>query len=155
MSNMPRVGTKEYKTYIGNRDGWICGICRSAVDPELSVYESIWAAVVDHVIPRFRGGTHDESNLQIAHYECNRLKGQLADNPYTRPKKQITCRACETVHPTDAAYRSIWTCTCGGQRRVPYPAGLRIGGFSGKKSGQKKARHDFSCRACLLITTDG
>jgi 5-methylcytosine-specific restriction endonuclease McrA len=32
--------------------------------------------VVDHVVPRARGGSDDPSNLQAAHRSCNGRKGQ-------------------------------------------------------------------------------
>jgi 5-methylcytosine-specific restriction endonuclease McrA len=63
-------------TRIGERDSWICRICLKPVDPELSVYESDRAAVVDHKIPKWAGGSNKDSNLQLAHFECNRLKGK-------------------------------------------------------------------------------
>ena len=75
-TGLPRVGTIAHKKRIGVRDGWICGICHKSIDPNLSVYESIWAAVVDHILPKRLGGNHEDENLQIAHYECNRIKGQ-------------------------------------------------------------------------------
>ena len=73
---LPYFGTPEFKAYIGNRDGWICGLCKLTIDPNLTVYESDWAAVIDHVIPRWAGGSNDTNNLRITHYECNRLKNK-------------------------------------------------------------------------------
>ena len=75
-TGLPPVGTVAHKLRIGNRDGWICGICNCLIDPALSVYESIWTGVIDHIWPRAKGGGHEDDNLQIAHYECNRIKGQ-------------------------------------------------------------------------------
>lgn len=88
---------------IGERDGWVCGICRdpghsmtrtaaagattpSLLRPEDLVFEEVppgeWveagydplAASVDHIIPRSAGGTDDPGNLQIAHLFCNLMK---------------------------------------------------------------------------------
>ena len=30
---------------------------------------------IDHIIPKAKGGGNDLSNLQLAHYECNQIKG--------------------------------------------------------------------------------
>ena len=75
-TGFPRVGTVAHKLRVAERDNWVCGICGTRVDYKLSVYDSIWAAVVDHIMPKWAGGSHEDSNLQIAHYECNRLKGK-------------------------------------------------------------------------------
>lgn len=75
-TGLPGIGTKAHRIRIGQRDGWFCGICWQPIDPDLSVYESIWASVVDHKQPKWAGGTHEDDNLQIAHYECNRIKGK-------------------------------------------------------------------------------
>ncbi|WP_354596069.1 HNH endonuclease signature motif containing protein [Streptomyces sp. JL1001] len=36
-----------------------------------------WCASVDHVVPRALGGTHEPSNLQLAHLYCNQVKSDL------------------------------------------------------------------------------
>jgi hypothetical protein len=95
---------------IGERDRWICGICRDPQRPVRKppgavtllpadfVMEDVpaeeandgpWedadaaiardsrhplAAVVDHIVPRFYGGTDDPDNLRITHWRCNALK---------------------------------------------------------------------------------
>ena len=50
------------------RQNGLCGICSDPLplDP--------MAAEVDHIIPVSRGGSGDESNLQLAHMACNRRK---------------------------------------------------------------------------------
>jgi hypothetical protein len=104
---------KSTRIRIGNRDRWLCGICRdpqrlvrkppSAVTllpeeivaedvPAGEVVDGLWedvedavardrrhplAAVVDHILPKSRGGTDDLDNLQIAHWRCNALKHDL------------------------------------------------------------------------------
>lgn len=49
------------------RDGYVCGICRGAVEPD-DVH-------IDHIKPWSKGGTHALSNLQVAHSVCNMRKG--------------------------------------------------------------------------------
>lgn len=58
---------------IFGRDNWTCGICKEPVDPELS-YPDRMSASLDHVVPLSKGGSHVESNVQCAHWECNILK---------------------------------------------------------------------------------
>jgi 5-methylcytosine-specific restriction endonuclease McrA len=48
------------------RDGGRCGICGGIVDP--SRFD------LDHIIPLSRGGTHQLSNVQVAHPACNKKK---------------------------------------------------------------------------------
>lgn len=67
--------TIETRNRIGAQGNWICALCDAPIDPNSSVYQSIWAPVVDHIVPRIAGGSNDDDNLQITHYECNRRKG--------------------------------------------------------------------------------
>lgn len=56
------------------RDGWTCQLCSGPVDPSLH-YTDDWSASLDHIIPRSRGGSHDEDNLRLAHRWCNSVRG--------------------------------------------------------------------------------
>jgi 5-methylcytosine-specific restriction endonuclease McrA len=58
------------RIHVFNRDHGVCGICQTPV--EFRCFE------VDHVIPLARGGTHEYSNVQVAHPSCNRKKWALA-----------------------------------------------------------------------------
>jgi len=111
---------------VGDRDGWVCGICRdparpvhrpfgpvtfSAGDltledvPAGTLADEQWedaepatrrydplAASIDHILPRSRGGTDDDSNLQITHLRCNLLKHDQAQPPpeYARARLSLT-----------------------------------------------------------------
>ena len=111
---------------VGDRDGWVCGICRDPARPvhhplgpvTISVgdltlgdvpagtladeqwedaepatrhYDPL-AASIDHILPRSRGGTDDDSNLQITHLRCNLLKHDKAQPPpeYARARLSLT-----------------------------------------------------------------
>ena len=51
-----------------------CGICGQPVDKSLK-YPHPFAPCIDHIIPIDRGGhPSDISNLQLAHWKCNRAK---------------------------------------------------------------------------------
>lgn len=55
------------------RDGQNCALCGIPVDLTLKWPDGM-CGTVDHLIPWSRGGTHDESNLQLAHWSCNLRK---------------------------------------------------------------------------------
>ena len=54
-----------------------CGICGQPLgaDPDNP-------PVVDHIIPRARGGTNDPANLQASHRRCNGAKSAKLPGPY-------------------------------------------------------------------------
>lgn len=52
----------------------VCGICGKPVDFSLK-YPHPMSPCIDHIIPIHRGGhPSDMSNLQLAHWSCNREK---------------------------------------------------------------------------------
>ena len=52
----------------------ICGICGQPVDMRLK-WPDPMSKTIDHIIPVAKGGhPSDISNLQLAHFKCNRLK---------------------------------------------------------------------------------
>lgn len=59
---------------IGERDGWVCQLCRKPVDRTLSPRHK-WAKTLDHIVPVLDGGCHVRTNLQLAHRTCNSRKG--------------------------------------------------------------------------------
>jgi hypothetical protein len=76
--------------------GWACGICHEPVDAGLRFPHPL-AATVDHIVPRFFGGTDEIGNLQCAHYVCNAYKSApgwaeaIAADP-THPAHEIYAR---------------------------------------------------------------
>lgn len=75
------TGQTRHKTqpaYLAERDGLDCGICRTPVDMAAR-WPDPKSASVDHIIPVSRGGTHDESNLQLSHWACNHAKRDRVD----------------------------------------------------------------------------
>lgn len=59
---------------IYERDGWMCQLCGEPVDPAL-IFPDRLSATLDHIVPLSLGGTHDPSNVQLAHLGCNSAKG--------------------------------------------------------------------------------
>lgn len=64
---------------IYERDNWVCQICGEPVDKYLRWPHPL-SASLDHIVPLSKGGQHVESNVQLAHYRCNTLKGASAEN---------------------------------------------------------------------------
>ena len=72
----------------------ICGICGKAVDMSLK-YPHPLSACIDHIIPVAKGGhPSDISNLQLAHWACNRAKsdkilGSVEDYAHKKEKAKV------------------------------------------------------------------
>jgi hypothetical protein len=122
---VPRIGSRDL-IRVGDRDGWVCGICRDPARPvhrplgavailasDLTLEEVLagapadkpredvklatrrydpLSASIDHILPKSRGGTDDDGNLQITHLRCNLLKhDQAQPSPeYARARLSLT-----------------------------------------------------------------
>lgn len=62
---------------IAARDGWRCQLCGERVDGRVK-YPSPLQGTLDHIVPRSRGGSDDDVNLQLAHHACNSMKSDGA-----------------------------------------------------------------------------
>ncbi len=60
-------------SYLGDRDGWVCRICRKKITDRRQ-------ASMDHIIPLSKGGEHTLRNVQIAHRSCNSGKNNRSAN---------------------------------------------------------------------------
>lgn len=63
----PKGSTREWRRLraaVLERDGYVCHWCHGP------------ANTVDHLIPRVRGGSDDETNLAAACVACNSRRGQ-------------------------------------------------------------------------------
>jgi len=67
-----------------------CGICGKPVDFGLR-YPHPLSPCIDHIIPVARGGhPSDRDNMQLAHWACNRAKGdKLVGNMRTATKSEV------------------------------------------------------------------
>lgn len=87
-----KLGNGRYEEFsrdeIGERDGWICGICDRPVDEALR-WPDLRSASLDHVVPLVFGGEHTRANSRIAHWICNVRRGadrkrrEIATEPTT------------------------------------------------------------------------
>lgn len=147
---MAKIGRRDL-IRIGDRDGWICGICRDPARPvhhplgaltmsvsDLRVedvpagspadepredvelarrrYDPL-AASIDHMLPISRGGSDDDSNLQITHLRCNLLKhDQAQPSPeYAKARLSLTLdgtpvpfRVWRRTHPLPRRGSPAW-----------------------------------------------
>ena len=58
---------------IWTRDKFTCQLCGHALDMGEAVPHPL-APTIDHIVPLARGGTHEPSNVQAAHFLCNAVK---------------------------------------------------------------------------------
>lgn len=63
---------------VYERDGWLCRLCRLAIDPTVAWPDSM-SASVDHIVPLSKGGKHSLTNVQAAHLGCNSRKRDRLD----------------------------------------------------------------------------
>lgn len=65
---------------IYRRDQWRCRLCGKPVNRSIGVPHP-YAATLDHILPLALGGTHEPSNVQLAHFICNSRKGDRGQLP--------------------------------------------------------------------------
>lgn len=63
---------------IYERDGWVCQLCDGAIDFDATEHAD--RASLDHIVPQSRGGSHDPSNLRMAHVGCNARRRDRVDD---------------------------------------------------------------------------
>ena len=63
---------------IYERDGWTCQLCDGVIDPGATEHAD--RASLDHIVPQSRGGSHDPSNLRMAHVGCNARRRDRVDD---------------------------------------------------------------------------
>lgn len=64
---------------LGDRDRWVCHLCRRSVNPSASPM-SPGGPTIDHLVPLAKHGTHTWDNVALAHRSCNCAR-QDADIP--------------------------------------------------------------------------
>ena len=95
------------KTEIGDRDGWICGICQDTtrlVDPGPGSPRAL-SPSIDHVVPLSRGGQHARANVRIAHLWCNVEKNN-ADPPPPEYMRALLSRVLDGTPIPEQLYLS-------------------------------------------------
>ena len=77
-----RRRAREHDAYVSHvnpgeiyvRDAWTCQLCMQPVDRDACVPDPR-APTLDHVVALANGGTHEPSNVQLACFRCNCVKG--------------------------------------------------------------------------------
>lgn len=72
---------------VFDRDGWRCYICEAPVVNEVP-FGTPNKAILEHVIPLARGGTHTWMNVRCACHRCNQMKG--AHSTPEQVRKRLT-----------------------------------------------------------------
>lgn len=86
------------KKILASQD--VCGICGQPVN-KLLKYPHPLSPVIDHIVPIAKGGhPSDISNLQLAHWTCNRQKAdKLIDRTVIKEEQTLSNRVLP--HSTD------------------------------------------------------
>ena len=91
---------KETRNRLWKSRPHVCGICGQQIVLKDDMN-------LDHIVPRSKGGSDDESNLQLSHALCNRLKGDkesftIRKQPLKRANQHLDiddallfCKACK------------------------------------------------------------
>ena len=84
----------------------LCGICGNPVDFKLKFPHPL-SPCIDHIIPIARGGhPSDISNLQLAHFTCNRAKSDTLPSRQSIKEGQIEA---EVVSNRNLPHSIEWT----------------------------------------------
>jgi 5-methylcytosine-specific restriction endonuclease McrA len=65
-----------------------CGFCGEPVDMTLS-YPHRDSPSIDHIVPESLGGSHDRSNVRLAHFGCNARAGQALAGSLNSERTQL------------------------------------------------------------------
>lgn len=68
------------KNHLVQKHGGVCAICEKPFKTKKDI-------TIDHIIPLSKGGTDMLENMQLAHYECNRLKADMTPEEFIEYQK--------------------------------------------------------------------
>lgn len=86
---------------IYDRDRGQCGLCHGRVAPDFEATRKSLphAPVLDHIVPISKGGKHERSNLQLAHFRCNTIKGNRMCRSQMRLPLEVEGGGRDVNHP--------------------------------------------------------
>lgn len=110
------------RPWVIERDQRLCRYCGCRTEGQYGPR----ALTIDHIVPRSRGGTHDEANLVVACRQCNHLKkdrlleevnmallpiGTLRDRKHAKPEWPVPvgCLRCDKGQRRGG---SVWCDKC-------------------------------------------
>lgn len=105
---------------IGDRDGWVCGICQDMarlVDASPGAARAL-SPSIDHVIAVSDGGPHVRANVRIAHLWCNveRNNSKLLTPEYMRAQLSSLLDGTPVPEELHRSFSPSWR----------WPASLRV-----------------------------
>lgn len=122
------VTGRVFLSHIASRDHHVCGICGDRVDMTIA-YPDAMSATLDHIVAVSDGGDHGPENVQLAHWLCNALKGDVPEGAPVPTLEGRTCTLCGRAIAAASAASSYCSKRCkkavenartrGGDPRVP------------------------------------
>lgn len=76
----PATLRRRHLAVVAEHDAGVCQLCGTPVDLDIAVPDP-WAATLDHIVARTRGGSDHPDNLQLAHKRCNEQKADDLPQP--------------------------------------------------------------------------
>ncbi|MDE3022780.1 MAG: HNH endonuclease [Pseudomonadota bacterium] len=73
---IPSYIRREWKALLYRRSN-VCALCDEYLDPQYTNQHPM-QITLDHILPVKEGGRAILSNLQLAHFRCNTLRGSLS-----------------------------------------------------------------------------
>ncbi|WP_392671322.1 HNH endonuclease [Streptomyces sp. LN785] len=86
---------------IGDRDGWVCGLCEDPVDRTRQRPDPR-SPSLDHIRTIAAGGTHTRDNVRLTHWGCNHERND--STPLTTVEEAESQRAVLLRIPALRAY---------------------------------------------------
>lgn len=84
----PSIQNREVQRAYGERDRWICHLCKGAIAREPIAVPDL-SLSLDHLEPRALGGTDYPSNVAAAHLSCNKSRRDGPISAFTTPRSVI------------------------------------------------------------------
>ncbi len=139
---------------------WICGemMVRKAMKNGNGSHDEMHATI-DHLVPLSQGGSNDISNLALAHYKCNCLRGKNILQPLG---KRISALELDLTKTKDELEKMISDSAVWAVKESKYKRELKLAHsmFSALRSSRDKAVNEMlrernktcKCWWCRLVS---
>ena len=136
---------------IGERDGWVCGICQDVgrlVDPRPTAPRAL-SPSIDHIIAVSAGGTHTRTNVRITHLWCNTERNSGEPSPPECMRAQLSRLLDGTPVPEEIHRRQFPSWRWPASRRIETMIALYIA------AGQLAADPRYGGDPAVRLTAGG